>query len=120
MKQSDLGLPIPIPSLALSYQFNVPNLVGGLTYDINTYAVFAYTINEVYQIQTSAGTVTAAIKINGTAVTGLGAISVSSTPQNVAATAANTVSVGDRVQVVFSGNAGATNINFTLAATKTS
>jgi hypothetical protein len=115
MKTSDLGL--PIVSGPISKQFYAPDLTAGLTYDLDTYAVFPYTISEVYQIQTSSGTVTAAIKVNGTAVSGLSTISVSSTPQDVAA-GANTVNVGDRVQVVFSSNSGATNINFALAANR--
>lgn len=120
MNLSDVNIPTPIPGLPTGRQVYLPNLNAGLTYDIDTYAPFDYTINEVYQIQTASGTVTAAIKINGTAVTGLSGISVSSTAQNVAASGANTVALGDRVQVVFSSNSGATNINFTLAATRTS
>jgi len=120
MKFSDLGLPIPVPGETISKQIYLPNLNAGLAYDLDTYAAFAYTINELYQIQTSSGTVTAAVKINGTAVTGMSSISVSSTAQNVAASGANTVSVGDRVQLVFSSNSGATNILGTLAATRTS
>jgi hypothetical protein len=106
-------------ALTISKQVYLPNLNAGLTYDIDTYAAFAYTIGEVFQIQTSSGTVTAAIKINGTNVTGLSGISVSSTPQNVTASGANSVSAGDHVQIVFSSNSGATNINFTLEATRT-
>jgi hypothetical protein len=126
MNLSDLGLPIPlgafasVSALVISKQIYLPNLNAGLTYDIDTYAAFGYTITEVFQIQTSSGTVTAALQINATNITGLSSISVSSTPQNVAATAANIVPVGNRVQLVFSSNAGATNINFTLAATRSS
>jgi hypothetical protein len=120
MKSSGLGLPVPTISPTTSKQIYLPNLNAGLTYDIDTYAAFAYTINEVYQIQTASGTVTAAVKINGTAVTGLSSISLSSTPQNVAASGANTVNVGDRVQIVFSNNAAAKDINTTLAATRNS
>jgi hypothetical protein len=126
MNNTDLGLPIPlgpfasIASLVISKQFYQPNLTAGLAYDIDTYAAFGYTVTNAYQIQTSSGTVTAALQINGTPVTGLSGISVSSTPQNVAATGANVVAVGDRVQLVFSSNAGATNINLTLAATRSS
>ena len=124
MNDSDLGLPIPLgpfasaSSLTISKQVYLPNLNGGLTYDIDTYAAFAYTITEVFQIQTSSGTVTAALQINATNITGLSGISVSSTPSNVPATGANTVAVGNRVQLVFSSNSSAQNINFTLAATR--
>jgi hypothetical protein len=58
-------------TLPIAYQIYLPNLVAGLTYDIDTSAAYPYTITEVDQIQTETGTVTAAIKINGTAVTGL-------------------------------------------------
>jgi len=67
-----------------------------------TYFPFAGTINSVQNIYTSAGTVTVAIKINGTNVTGLSAISVTSSSQDVNATAANTVAVGDEVTIVMS------------------
>jgi len=126
MNLSDVGLPTPLgpfasaSSLVISKQVYLSNLNAGLTYDIDTYAAFGYTITNVYQIQTSSGTVTAALKINSTNITGLGGISVTSTPQNVSASGANTVSVGDRVQLVFSSNASAININFTLAATRSS
>jgi hypothetical protein len=126
MNLTDLGLPnslgpfASLSSLVISKQIYLPNLLAGLTYDIDTYAAFAYTITDVFQIQTSSGTVTAAVKINGTNVTGLSGISVSTTPQNVTATAANVVAVGDRVQLVFSSSSSPVNINFTLAAKRSS
>lgn len=118
---SDLGVPLPISpigTVVISKQIYLSSLTAGLTYDIDTYAAFGYTITNIYQIQTSSGTVTAAVKINGTNVTGMSSISVSSTPQNITATAANVVAVGDRVQLVFSSNSAAININLTLAATR--
>jgi hypothetical protein len=108
-----------VSTLTISKQIYLPSLVAGLTYDIDTDAAFAYTITDVLQIQTSSGTVTAAVKIAGTAVTGLSSIAVTSTPQNISASGANTVAAGNRVQIVFSSNSGATNINFTLKATRT-
>ena len=126
MNLSDLGLPAPlgpfssISTLTISKQIYLTNLNAGLTYDIDTYAAFGYTITNAYQIQTSSGTVTAAIKINGTSVTGLSSISVTSTPQNVTATAANVVAVGNKVQIVFSSAVSPVNINITLAATRSS
>lgn len=125
MNISDVGLPNPlgpfasISTLTISKQVFIPNLLAGLTYPLDTYAPFGYTVTEVYQIQTSSGTVTAALKINGTAITGLSSISVTSTPQNVAATGANTVSVGNAVSLVFSSASSPVNIQFTLAATRT-
>lgn len=126
MNNSDLGIPVPLgpfaslANLTISKQVFLSNLNAGLVYSLDTYAPFGYTVTEVYQIQTSSGTVTAALKINGTAITGLSSISVTSTPQNVAATAANTLSVGDALSLVFSSNSGAQNIQFTLAATRNS
>lgn len=124
MNYTDLGLPTPIGpfasvnTLTISKQVYLSDLSDGLTYDLDTYAVFGYTVTNVYQIQTSSGTVTAALKINGTAITGLSGISVSSTPQNVTATGANTVAIGNTLSLVFSSNAAAQNIKFTLAATR--
>jgi hypothetical protein len=102
----------------ISKQIYLASLAAGLTYDIDTYAAFAYDITELFQIQTSSGSVTAAIEINGTPVTGLSSIAVDSTAQNVTASGANSVSVGDRVQIVFSSNSGAQDINMTLASTR--
>lgn len=60
-------------------------------------AQYAFTINGVYGIRTTSGTATAKVTINGTSVTGLSALSVSSTTQDVAASGANTVAIGDIV-----------------------
>ncbi|MFI4954555.1 MAG: hypothetical protein ACHP9Y_01430 [Gammaproteobacteria bacterium] len=105
-------------TLTISKQVYLQNLNAGLTYDLDTYAPFGYTVTEVYQIQTSSGSVTAALQINGTNITGLSSISVTSTAQNVAATGANTVAVGDALTLVFSSNSAAQNIQFTLSATR--
>src|ERR1700685_2547281 len=122
MSLSDLGLPtplLPVP-LTISKQIYLPDLGAGLSYDLDTYAPFGYTVTNVYQIQTSSGTVTAALQINGTNITGMSGIAVTSTPQNVAATGANSVAIGNTLSLVFSSNASAQNIKFTLAATRTS
>jgi hypothetical protein len=108
-----------VTSLTISKQVFLSNLNAGLTYPLDTYAAFGYTVTSVEQIQTSSGTVTAALQINGTNITGLSSISVSSTPQNVTASGANTVSTGNALTLVFSSNSAATNIQFTLVATRT-
>jgi hypothetical protein len=124
MNLTDVGLPNPlgpfasISALTISKQVFLPNLLAGLTYPLDTYAAFGYKVTEVKQIQTSSGSVTAAIKINGTSITGLSSISVSSTPQNVSATGANTVSVGNALSLVFSSSSFPVNIQFTLVATR--
>lgn len=96
---------------------------GAITPDNNTvyltsYAPYAFTINSVQNIATSGGTITAAIQINGTDVTGLGSISVSSTEQDVTASGANTVSIGDKVTLVLSSNASAADLRGALVITQ--
>lgn len=87
------------------------------TYPIDTIAAFPYTINTVNGIKTSAGTITAAVKINGSAVTGLSAIAVDASA-NVTATGANTVLTGDVVSLVLTSNSAADSLQFTLKATR--
>lgn len=81
-------------------------------------AAFAFTIASVRGIATSAGTLTAAVAINGTPVTGLSAIAVTDTAQDVPATAANAVAVGDRVTLTVSDVAGAADLECTISATR--
>lgn len=124
MNFTDLGLPnllgpfAPINTLTISKQVFLPDVSAGLTYPLDTYAAFGYTVTAVKQIQTASGTVTAAVKINGTSVTGLSSISVSSTPQNVTASGGNTVSIGDALSLVLSSPSAPVNIQFTLVATR--
>jgi hypothetical protein len=87
------------------------------TYVLDQYAAFAYTINS-YSAQTSAGTITCAIKIGSTAVTGLSAVSVSATPSTTNGTAANSVSVGNQVIMVCSSPSSAADLSFTLKITR--
>lgn len=96
----------------------IPDCTGLTTIALDAYAGFAYTIVEVDGIATSAGTITAAFKINGTNITSLSAISVTSTPQNVTATGANSVSSTNRLTLVLSSNASALNMEFTIKCTR--
>lgn len=77
----------------------------------------AFTISSIKGLQTASGTITASIKINGTNVTGLSSLSVTSTPQDATATAANTVAVGDQVTLVLASNSSAVDLAFTLGYT---
>lgn len=81
-------------------------------------AAFAFTITQIRGLKTSAGTCTVTVKINGTNVTGLSGLSVTSTGQDVTATAANAVAVGDRVTVVIASVASAADLEFTLKAAR--
>ena len=65
-------------------------------------AARGYTINSLKGVAVDSGTCTLAIKINGVAVTGLGSIAVTTTPQNINATAANIVADGDLLTYEFS------------------
>lgn len=81
-------------------------------------AAYAFTINQVRGVKTSAGSATLAVKINGTDVTGLASISATTSAQDVTATAANAVAAGDRITLVLSGVSSAAGLEFTLQATR--
>lgn len=83
-----------------------------------SYMPYAGTITDVKNLSTSTGTITVTIKINGTAVTGLSALSVTSTPQNAAATALNTFAIGDTISVVYSSNSSAADVRGTILITQ--
>lgn len=69
------------------------------TYTLEFYAEYPYVINRL-KIKSASGTCTAAVKINGTNVTGISAVSVSSTTATATATADNVVAIGDTVTLV--------------------
>lgn len=88
------------------------------TYILDQSAAYGYTINTLI-IATVSGTITAAVKINGTNVTSISAVSVSSTPTTATASGANTVSAGDKITLVLSSNSTAVDLSFTLKVTRT-
>lgn len=87
------------------------------TYVLDQAAAYAYTINTLKIIDTS-GTVTAAIKINGTAVTSISAVSVSNSVATGTASGANTVAIGDLVTLVLTSNSTALDVTYTLKVTR--
>lgn len=89
------------------------------TYVIVTKARFSFTINGIYGVKHTSGTSTLAVKINGTNVTGMSAISVTSTAQDVTASGANTVAVGDQITFVFSSVSSPADLFSTLDITRT-
>lgn len=93
--------------------------VGNQTFYLVAKAPFAGTINILEAAQTTSGTITAAIKINGTNVTGLSAVSVTSTPADTNATAANTFAIGDIVTLVTSSASSDLGFSFLLKITRT-
>lgn len=86
------------------------------SYTIDLAAAVGYTIS-TFKAITSSGTLTAAVKINGTPVTGISAQAVSSVLSTGTASAANTVSIGDTVTVVVSSVSSAVDFAFTLKVT---
>lgn len=88
------------------------------TYTIDEYAATAGTINSL-AIKLASGTCTVAVKINGTNVTGLSAVAVTSTQSVTAATAANTFTAGQRITMVVTVPSAAADLAFTLKATLT-
>jgi hypothetical protein len=71
------------------------------TYTLCQYATTGGTIANLIA-KLSSGTCTVAVKINGTDVTGLAAVAVTSAESTTAATAANTIAVGDTITAVVS------------------
>jgi hypothetical protein len=91
--------------------------IAATTYTIELYAAYAYTINEL-KIIADAGTCTAALKINGTNVTGISSVSVSTTIATGTASAANTVAVGDKITLVTTSNSGLNNLQLSIKTTR--
>jgi len=88
------------------------------TITLIAYALYAFTINQIFSLVTASGTIDVTIQINGTDVTGLTSLSASSSSQNPTATAANTVAVGDKITLVLANNIAATDLEFTLKGTQ--
>lgn len=78
----------------------------------------AFTIGGVYGVKTTTGTCTFAVKINGTAVTGLSAVAATTSTQDVTASGGNSVAVGDVVTVEYTAASSPANLSFTLEATR--
>lgn len=87
------------------------------TVEILVRAPFGFTINS-FTADDDSGTVTVAVKINGTDVTGLSAVAVSSTKATTNATAANTVAAGDVVSLTFSSASTPVNVRATVNWTR--
>jgi hypothetical protein len=86
-------------------------------YTIDEYASAPGTINRLAS-KLSAGTLTLAVAINGTPVTGLSAVAVSSVQDLSNASAANVYVAGDRITLTASANASGANLAYTLKVTR--
>ena len=91
--------------------------ISAQTYVIELYAAYAYTINQL-KVIAGAGTGTVAVQINGTNVTGISAVNVSTSIATGTATAANTVAVGDKVTFVLSSPSGLINLQASIKTTR--
>ncbi len=86
------------------------------TYTLIYSSKIAFTINEVTAL-TASGTCTVAIKINGTNVTSLSALAVTSTPATTAASGANTVALTDIITVVVTAPSSCVDLVLNLKVT---
>lgn len=79
---------------------------------------FAGTINALQGAQTTSGSLTLAVNIGGVAVTGLSAVSITSTPADTNATAANTFVAGNIITFVTSAASSDLGATWTLKITR--
>jgi hypothetical protein len=94
-------------------------LTSAQTITLVEYAPYAFTINSLRNLGTVSGTVSGTLKINGTAVTGCSSLSLTSTPQNVTASGANSVSVGNTITFVTASASSLTGLlPFSLIGTR--
>ena len=99
--------------------FNIPGTgPANQTLYADAKAAFKYVINSILGAATSSGSITLAVNINGSPVTGLSAVSISSTTADINATAANVVNPGDQVTWVFTSNSAANDLRFTMKTTR--
>lgn len=87
------------------------------TYVIDQSASFGYTIIDAVA-ETVSGSITMAVKIEGTDVTGISAMAITSTESTDTASAANVVAAGDLVIFVFSSNSSAVGLSVKLNCTR--
>lgn len=94
----------------ISGQVESPN---NKTYTLDLYSIEARIIDSI-TLKTVSGTLTAAVRIDGVAITGLSSISVSSTETTALATALNNMAIGQTLDLVVSGITSPVDLVFTL------
>jgi len=95
---------------------DISSSIGNNTYTLDLYATLPYTINALF-ILAGSGTCTAALQINGTNVTSISAVSVSTALATAFATGANTVSSGNKLTLVLSSTSSLNNLQGTVKIT---
>lgn len=91
---------------------------GNKDYSIVPSAAYGRTINAIYIQCSTGGTITASLSVNGGAVTGCSALSVTSSTGSFNCTAANSVSAADPVTLSLSSNSTCTDLIFTVKTTR--
>lgn len=104
----------PYPTLQGNFYYNVPTVSEK---PLISYSVYAFEINELYGLKTASGTCTISIIIDGVAITGLDEIEVTTTSQDVTATALNSVSVASRVTISITEVSSASGLEFSAKGT---
>ena len=87
------------------------------TITIRLYANYSFTIDRL-TIQTISGTITAALEIDGTPVTSISSVSVTSTETTATASGANAVEIGNTVDIVLTSNSSAVGLKGTVRITR--
>ena len=98
----------------LNFQIAAP---ANQDYVLSLKIPFSATFNYI-DIKTASGTCSVAVKINATAMTGLGALAVTSVNQRVNATAANVAAIDDTILITVSAGASPLNLQGTLRYTR--
>lgn len=88
------------------------------TVTVMAYIPFACTITSA-TVETESGTVSCAFKLGSTTITGLSAVTASSTPNTDTASAANVAAAGDRLRITFSSASSPVNFAWSIAFVKT-
>jgi hypothetical protein len=78
-------------------------------------SAYAFTIGGLNGLKVASGSLSLSIQINDVDVEGLADIVVTSTPQDLTATAANEVAEGDRLTLVLAGVSSASGLEFTMS-----
>lgn len=84
---------------------------------IDESAAYAYSINSLIA-KLSSGTIDASIQIDGTDVTGVDTVGLTSTQSSSLATGANYVAVGSKVTLVLENNSSAADLGYTIKKTR--
>lgn len=115
-----LSLPGTANTYSINFAMKRDAAFGNATQDIwvKVPTGFAGSLVSITGLRTQSGTITMAVKIGTTDVTSLSALSVTSTPQDVTATGANTVAAGDNINIVTTSAASDLGLRFTLNFTR--